>query len=142
MAGPIIGYVPGVFDLFHIGHLTILRRAREQCDVLVAGIVSDAVCEQTKGFRPTVPFEERIAIVDALRIVDATYGELTPDKRDAHAQVGFHRLFKGDDWLDTGKGLDLERRMAPLGVEVVYLPYSPQTSSTARRLEIARGAVS
>lgn len=142
MTGPSIGYVPGVFDLFHIGHLNILRLARERCDVLVAGVVSDEMCELAKGFRPTVPFEERLAIVDAIGIVDATYGELTPDKRDAHAQVGFHRLFKGDDWLGTAPGVELERRMAAVGVEVVYLPYTLQTSSTVRRLEIARGAAS
>ena len=81
--GPLIGYVPGVFDLFHVGHLNVLRQARELCDVLVAGVVSDEVCEAVKGMRPFVPLEERIAIVDAIGIVDATYAELTTDKLDA-----------------------------------------------------------
>ena len=99
--GPLIGYVPGVFDLFHVGHLNVLRQARELCDVLVAGVVSDEVCELVKGVAPFVPLEERIAIVDSVGIVDATYAELTPDKVDAWREVGFRRLFKGDDWKDS-----------------------------------------
>ena len=81
--GPLIGYVPGVFDLFHVGHLNVLRQARELCDVLVAGVVSDEVCASVKGVAPFVPLEERIAVVDAIGIVDATYAALTTDKIDA-----------------------------------------------------------
>lgn len=137
MTGPIIGYVPGVFDLFHIGHLNMLRQARAQCDVLVAGVVSDEVCATVKGFVPVVPLAERIEIVDAIGIVDATFAEHTVDKRDAHAEVGFHIIFKGDDWKGTPKGDGLERTMAELGVEVVYFPYTMETSSTARRTALA-----
>jgi len=135
--GPLIGYVPGVFDLFHVGHLNALLQAREHCDVLVAGVVSDDVCEAVKGMRPFVPLEERIAIVDAIGIVDATYAEHTTDKLDAWEEVGFHRLFKGDDWRETPKGLELERRLATVGVEVVYFPYTLHTSSTQLRRVIA-----
>lgn len=134
----IVGYVPGVFDLFHIGHLNMLRQARSRCDVLVAGVVSDEMCELGKGIRPTVPLEERVAIVDAIGIVDATYVEVTLDKRDAWREVGFHRLFKGDDWKGTSKGDRLEKQMAEVGVEVHYFPYSIQTSSTALRKHLAR----
>jgi glycerol-3-phosphate cytidylyltransferase len=136
----IVGYVPGVFDLFHIGHLNMLRQARSRCDVLVAGVVSDEMCELGKGIRPTVPLEERVAIVDAIGIVDATYVETTLDKRDAWRDVGFHRLIKGDDWQGTAKGDRLEQQMAEVGVEVVYFPYSIQTSSTALRKHLARGS--
>jgi glycerol-3-phosphate cytidylyltransferase len=136
----IVGYVPGVFDLYHVGHLNMLRQARSRCDVLVAGVVSDEMCELGKGIRPTVPLEERVAIVDAIGIVDATYVEVTLDKRDSWREVGFHRLFKGDDWLHTPKGDRLERLMAEVGVEVVYFPYSLQTSSTALRKHLARGS--
>ncbi|MEP9381760.1 adenylyltransferase/cytidyltransferase family protein [Nocardioides sp. KR10-350] len=139
--GPIVGYVPGVFDLFHVGHLNALRQARALCDVLVAGVVSDEVCEATKGIRPTVPLEERIEIVDAIGVVDATYAEQTTDKIDAWREVGFHKIFKGDDWQGTAKGRALEEKMAALGVEVVYFPYTLQTSSTALRAAIARGEV-
>lgn len=136
----IVGYVPGVFDLFHVGHLNMLRQARSRCDVLVAGVVSDEMCELGKGIRPTVPLEERVAIVDAIGIVDATYVEVTLDKRDSWREVGFHRLFKGDDWKGTPKGDRLEKQMAEVGVEVVYFPYSLQTSSTALRKHLARGS--
>ena len=135
--GPLIGYVPGVFDLFHVGHLNVLRQARELCDVLVAGVVSDEVCVSVKGVAPFVPLEERIAVVDAIGIVDATYAELTTDKVDAWHEVGFQRLFKGDDWKGTERGLALEERLAPHGVEVVYFPYTVHTSSTHLRALIA-----
>jgi len=134
---PLVGYVPGVYDLFHIGHLNALRQARALCDVLVAGVVSDEVCEQVKGLRPFVPLEERLAIVDAIGIVDATYAELTTDKLDAWREVGFHRVFKGDDWRDTPRGLELEHRVGSVGAEVVYFPYTAHTSSTQLRRVIA-----
>lgn len=135
--GPLIGYVPGAFDLFHVGHLNVLRQAREHCDVLVAGVVADEVLESTKGARPFVPLEERLAIVDALRFVDWTYAERTADKLDAWSIVGFHRIFKGDDWQGTERGRALEERLAPHGVEVVYFPYTVHTSSTQLRGLIA-----
>ena len=131
--GPLIGYVPGAFDLFHVGHLNLLRQAREHCDVLVAGVVSDEMLELAKGAKPFVPLEERLAIVDALRFVDWTYAERTPDKLDAWHTVGFHRIFKGDDWQGTERGLALEERLSPHGVEVVYFPYTVHTSSTQLR---------
>jgi glycerol-3-phosphate cytidylyltransferase len=134
---PLVGYVPGVFDLFHIGHLNALRQARELCDVLVAGVVSDEVCEEVKGVRPFVPLEERLAIVDAIGIVDATYAELTTDKLDAWREVGFHRIFKGDDWRDTPRGAELEARIAQVNASVVYFPYTVHTSSTQLRRVIA-----
>ena len=134
---PLIGYVPGVFDLFHVGHLNVLTQARALCDVLVAGVVSDEVCEQVKGVRPFVPHAERIAIVDAIGIVDATYAEVTLDRRDAWREVGFHRIVKGDDWRGTARGVELERLASSVGAEVVYLPYTVQTSSTQLRRVIA-----
>jgi glycerol-3-phosphate cytidylyltransferase len=134
---PLVGYVPGVYDLFHIGHLNVLRHARELCDVLVAGVVSDEVCEQVKGVRPFVPLEERFAIVDAIGIVDVTYAEMTTDKLDSWRDVGFHRVFKGDDWRDTARGRELEQRVGSVGVEVVYFPYTAHTSSTQLRRVIA-----
>jgi glycerol-3-phosphate cytidylyltransferase len=134
---PLVGYVPGVYDLFHIGHLNVLRHARELCDVLVAGVVSDECCEQVKGVRPFVPHEERLAIVDAIGIVDVTYAEMTTDKLDSWRDVGFHRVFKGDDWRDTARGRELEAKVGSVGVEVVYFPYTAHTSSTQLRRVIA-----
>ncbi|MBM9460315.1 adenylyltransferase/cytidyltransferase family protein [Nocardioides sp. zg-536] len=138
----VIGYVPGAFDLFHIGHLNALRQARKWCDVLIAGVVADEICEQTKGVTPTVPLSERMEIVEAIGIVDAVYAECTPSKVDSWRDIGFHRIFKGDDWQGTPKGRRLEEEMAPLGVEVVYFPYTLQTSSTALRKALAHRGVS
>lgn len=141
VVGPVIGYVPGAFDLFHVGHLNALRQARQWCDVLVAGVVADEVCVATKGVLPTVPLAERLEIVEAIGIVDAVYAENTADKTDSWRDVGFHRIFKGDDWQGTAKGQRLEAQMAALGVEVTYFPYTLQTSSTALRKALAhRGA--
>lgn len=140
--GPVIGYVPGAFDLFHIGHLNALRQARQWCDVLVAGVVADEICIATKGVEPTVPLSERLEIVEAIGIVDAVYAENTASKTDSWRDVGFHRIFKGDDWRGTAKGDRLEAEMALLGVEVSYFPYTLQTSSTALRKAIAHRGVS
>lgn len=141
MSQPVIGYVPGVYDLFHVGHLNALRQAREHCDVLVAGVVADEVCLQTKGVQPTVPLVERLEIVEAIGIVDAVYAERTTSKTDSWRDVGFHKVFKGDDWKGTAKGDRLEADMAAVGVEVVYFPYTLQTSSTALREALgSRGA--
>jgi glycerol-3-phosphate cytidylyltransferase len=133
----VIGYAPGAYDLFHVGHLNVLRKARERCDRLVVGVVSDEMCELTKGVRPLVPLEERLEVVASIGIVDAVHAEVTPDKLDAWHEVGFHRIFKGDDWRGTVKGRALEDRLGPFGVEVVYFPYTMHTSSTQLRRAVA-----
>lgn len=129
----VVGYAPGVYDLFHVGHLRLLDRARAQCDHLVAGVVSDELCRQMKGTTPVVPLAERLEIVAAVGIVDAVHVEIVPDKLVAWSRVRFDRIFKGDDWQGTAKGDDLERRLGAVGVEVVYFPYTEQTSSTLLR---------
>jgi glycerol-3-phosphate cytidylyltransferase len=133
----VVGYAPGAYDLFHVGHLNVLRQARAHCDVLVAGVVADEVCEQTKGVRPIVPLEERLEIVRSIGIVDAVHAETTADKLDAWTEVRFHRIFKGDDWRGTAKGRALEQRLGAVGVEVVYFPYTMHTSSTMLRRAVA-----
>ncbi|GAA1417334.1 adenylyltransferase/cytidyltransferase family protein [Agrococcus citreus] len=133
-----IGYAAGAFDLFHIGHLNVLRHAREQCDVLIAGVVSDEMLRQIKGIEPVVPTLERVEIVRAVRWVDDVHVETVPDKLDTWREVGFTHFFKGDDWRGTELGLRLEREFAEVGVEVVYLPYTAHTSSTALRRALAQ----
>ncbi|PZU41006.1 MAG: cytidyltransferase [Microbacterium sp.] len=128
-----IGYAAGAFDLFHVGHLNILKHARENCDVLIAGVVSDEMLRQVKGVEPVIPTIERAEIVRSIRFVDDVYVETMPDKIDAWRDVGFTHFFKGDDWRGTEKGLALEREFAAVGVEVVYFPYTAHTSSTALR---------
>jgi glycerol-3-phosphate cytidylyltransferase len=140
----VIGYAPGAYDLFHVGHLNLLRHAAEHCDHLVAGVVSDEMLLLTKGQLPVVPLAERLEIVRSLRIVDEVHAEVVPDKLDTWREVGFDVIFKGDDWRGTEKGDRLERDFAAVGVEVRYFPYTMHTSSTKLRralsmLEHGRG---
>jgi glycerol-3-phosphate cytidylyltransferase len=128
-----IGYAPGAYDLFHIGHLNLLRRAKERCDYLIAGVASDQVMTRHKGVAPVVPLVERLEIVRNVRFVDAAHAAMTNDKIEIWNDLRFNVLFKGDDWRGTGKGDALERDMGAVGVEVVYLPYTLSTSSSALR---------
>ena len=128
-----IGYAAGAFDLFHVGHLNILRHAKAHCDVLVAGVVSDEMLRVTKGIAPFIPTAERVEIVRNVRFVDYVHVENEPSKLDAWREVGFTHFFKGDDWRGTEKGKRLERELAEVGVEVVYFPYTAHTSSTQLR---------
>ena len=129
----IIGYAAGAYDLFHYGHLEILRKAKENCDYLIAGVVHDDVLEVTKGRRPVIPIEERAAIVSHIDYVDEVHVETTPDNLETWKQKPFNVFFKGDDWKGTEKGNALEARFAEVGVEVHYFPYTEHTSSTKLR---------
>ncbi len=128
-----VGYAPGAYDLFHVGHLNLLRHARSQCDYLVAGVVSDEMAERAKGRPPVVPLVERLEIVRSIRFVDAAFVETVPDKLETWQQIRFHVLFKGDDWRGTPKGERLEADFRTVGVEIVYFPYTMHTSSTQLR---------
>ncbi|RMB58451.1 adenylyltransferase/cytidyltransferase family protein [Tessaracoccus antarcticus] len=136
-----IGYAAGGYDLFHVGHLNILRRAKDHCDVLIAGVVSDEMLLQVKGVHSVVPTEERAEIVRNIKCVDEVYIERVPDKLDVWREVGFTHFFKGDDWRGTEKGRRLEDKFATVGVEIVYFPYTAHTSSTGlrRSLELLQG---
>lgn len=130
----VTGYVPGVYDMFHIGHLNILRRAREDCDVLVVGAVTDDVVERTKGKRPVVPLTERMEILSSIGIVDRVVADdCGSDKMPMWQRLHFDVLFKGDDWKGTPKGDQLEASMSAVGARVVYFPYTETTSSTLLR---------
>ncbi len=129
----IVGYAPGAYDLFHIGHLNVLRHAKSQCDHLIAGVVSDEMCELTKGQTPFVPLTERLEIVRHVRFVDEVHAETVPDKLETWEILRFNRIFKGDDWRGTPKGHKLEADFAKVGVDVVYFPYTVHTSSTQLR---------
>ena len=93
----IVGYTAGVFDLFHIGHLNILRRAKEQCDYLIVGVTVDELVSY-KGKRAFIPYDERAAIVGAIRYVDKVVPQTTMNKMKAWEQYHFNRMFVGDDW--------------------------------------------
>lgn len=132
-----IGYAAGAYDLFHIGHLNLLRHAKSQCDHLIAGVVSDEMLQQTKGVTPVIPLAERLEIVQSISFVDEARAEVVPDKLDTWREVRFTHFFKGDDWRDTPKGRRLEREFAKVGVQVVYFPYTMSTSSTVLRRALA-----
>ena len=128
-----IGYAAGAFDLFHVGHLNILRHAKSACDHLIAGVVSDQMLKLTKGITPVVPHNERLEIVSHIDYVDEVFPETQPEKLETWRTLNFNVFFKGDDWRGTEKGLLLERQFAAVGVEVVYFPYTVHTSSTRLR---------
>jgi glycerol-3-phosphate cytidylyltransferase len=128
------GYVPGAWDMFHIGHLNILRRARGLCDELVVGVVTDEVLLASKGRAPVIPLAERLEILDSVAIVDrVVVDDCTSDKMPMWHRLHFDVLFKGDDWQGTPKGAVLEAGMAAVGARVVYFPYTHGTTSTLLR---------
>ncbi len=130
---PRTGYAPGAFDLFHVGHLNLLKHAKSRCNFLIAGVVSDEVLRTQKGVTPVIPLAERLEIVRNIRFVDDAVAAVVPDKLDIWRELRFDVFFKGDDWRGTEKGERLEREFAAVGVEVVYFPYTLSTSSTALR---------
>ena len=136
----IIGYTTGVFDMFHVGHLNLLARAREQCDKLIVGVSTDDVVLDYKGHAPIVPYAERVAIVKAIRYVDEVVPQTSMDKFAAWERLRFNRLFHGNDWKGSAMYNEVEAKLKAVGVEVVYFPYTQGTSSTllAERLRGGR----
>lgn len=124
-----IGYTTGVYDLFHVGHLNLLRRAKEQCDYLIVGVTVDELVAY-KHKKAVIPFEERRAIVEAIRYVDKVVPQVSMDKVQAWREHHFNVMFVGDDWKGTEKWNEYEKQFQELGVEIVYFPYTKGTSST------------
>ena len=124
-----IGYTTGVFDLFHIGHLNLLRRAKEQCDYLIVGVSTDELVSY-KHKQAVIPFEERKQIVGAIKYVDEVVAQESMDKMAAWERLHFNVMFVGDDWKGTPKWDAYERQFKEVGVEIVYFPYTKGTSST------------
>lgn len=129
----IVGYTQGTFDMFHIGHLNLLKNARAHCDYLVVGVNSDELVKAYKKKEVIVPLAERIAIVEAIRYVDQVICTETLDKVHAWNRVKFQKLFIGDDWKGNDRWKKTEEEIAPLGAVVEYLPYTQDTSSTLLR---------
>ncbi len=125
----IIGYTTGVYDLFHIGHLNLLRKAKEQCDYLIVGVSTDELVGY-KGKRAVIPFEERKAIVGAIKYVDEVVTQENMNKMEAWEKYHFNVMFVGDDWKGTDKWNKIEAELATVGAKVVYFPYTKGTSST------------
>ena len=126
----IIGYTTGVFDMFHIGHLNILKRAKEQCDYLIVGVSTDEVVEEYKKKTPIIKFEERIAIVEAIKYVDEVVPQTTMDKMEAWKQLKFDVVFHGSDWKGSDMYNNIIEKFNNVGVKVIFLPHTEGVSST------------
>ena len=124
-----IGYTTGVFDLFHIGHLNLLKNAKGLCDKLIVGVTTDELVSY-KNKKAVIPFEERIEIVRNIQFVDAVIPQDSMDKLEMWHKIKFDVMFVGDDWYNTDKWKDLEDKLKALGVKIIYFPYTKGTSST------------
>lgn len=133
MKDKIIGYTTGVFDLFHIGHLNILKKAKEQCDYLIVGVTTDEEVKRIKNKIPVICFEERKQIVEAIKYVDQVVAENNADKIKAWEELKFDVIFKGDDWKGSPKWNYYESFFSSKDVKVIYFPYTEGTSSTKLR---------
>ena len=125
-----IGYTTGVYDMFHIGHLNILRRAKEQCEILIVGVSTDELTMDYKHKKPVIPFEERKAIVEAIRYVDQVVPQTSMDKLEAWNKLHFDVIFHGDDWKGTSMYNEIEAKLNEVGCDLVFLPHTQGTSST------------
>lgn len=125
-----IGYTTGVFDMFHIGHLNILKRAKEQCDYLIVGVSTDEVVKNYKHKTPIIPFEERIEIVRAIRYVDEAVPQTSMNKMEAWEKLHFDAMFHGSDWKGSSLYDDYEKAFGEVGVDLVFLPHTEGISST------------
>lgn len=134
----VIGYTTGVFDMFHIGHLNILRRAKEQCDYLIVGVSTDELVEHDKNKTPIIPFRERCAIVEAIKYVDKVVPQPDKNKFAAWERYHFNKMFVGSDWKGTDAWNGFEKQFAPLGVEIVYLDHTDGISSTMLREKLIK----
>lgn len=126
----VIGYTTGVYDMFHIGHLNVIRRAKEQCDYLIVGVSTDELVQKEKNKTPVIPFEERVEIVKAIRYVDLVVPQENKNKYSAWEKYHFDKMFVGSDWQGTPQWQQFEKEFEPLGVEIVYLSHTDGISST------------
>lgn len=125
----VIGYTTGVFDLFHVGHVNVLRNAKSMCDRLIVGVTVDELVSY-KNKKSVIPFEERIEIVRSSKYVDLAVPQVSMDKMDAFKRYKFNIMFVGDDWYKSEKWKDYEKDFNEVNVRVIYFPYTKSTSST------------
>lgn len=128
----VIGYTTGVYDLFHVGHLNLLKNAKGMCDKLVVGVTVDELVKY-KGKNALIPFEDRIEIIRSCKYVDAAVPQYDMDKLTACRKLGASILFVGDDWYGTEKWQNYEKQFEEYGIRIVYFPYTQGVSSTQIR---------
>ena len=127
------GFIQGTFDMFHIGHLNLIKRAKEQCEYLIVGVNTDELVQEYKNKTPIIKQDERIAIVQELKSVDETVLMKDRDKLKAAKELNFDVNFMGDDWKGTEFYNKVEEELKKIGVDIVYFPYTKGTSSTILR---------
>lgn len=128
-----VGYTTGVFDLFHVGHLNILKRAKEQCDYLIVGVSTDDLVQTYKHKNPVIPYENRREIVESIKYVDQVVPQINRDKFAAWEKHHFDVMFVGDDWKGSPLFQEVEKKLNLVGVEIVFFPYTQDVSSSILR---------
>lgn len=128
-----VGYTTGVFDLFHVGHLNILKRAKEKCEYLIVGVSTDELVVNYKNKKPVIPHPDRMTIVEGIKYVDKVVPQISRDKFAAWTSLNFDVMFVGDDWKGSHLFNEVEKKFYEVGVELVYLPYTQGVSSTKLR---------
>ena len=125
-----IGYTTGVFDLFHIGHLNLIRKAKKKCDFLIVGVSNDKLCIKVKKKKPVIPFNERFLIIKSLKYVDRAVEEKADDKIKAHNKYKFNIIFKGDDHKKSKKWKEWKKEFKKRKTKIIFFKYTKGTSST------------
>lgn len=128
-----IGYTTGVYDMFHIGHLNILKKAKEHCEYLIVGVSTDELVQKEKNKTPIIPFEERCEIINSIKYVDEVVPQFDKNKFAAWEKYKFNVMFVGDDWKGKKLFQESEKKLNEVGVKVVYFPYTKHISSTKLR---------
>ena len=126
----IIGYTTGVFDMFHIGHLNILKNAKKQCDYLIVGVSTDELVKIEKNKTPIIPFKERLEIVQSIKYVDKVVPQINKNKLEAWSKLKFDVMFVGSDWQGSQQWIEFEKQFSNINVDIVYLQHTDGISST------------
>ena len=133
-----IGYTTGTFDLFHVGHLNLLEKAKENCEILIVGVSTDELVKDYKGELPVIPFEDRIRIVGALKCVDKVIAQKTLNKLDVLPDIQYDVLFHGDDCKNTKMYNEIEEKLREQKVSCIYFPYTKSVSTKSIKEKIQK----
>lgn len=133
-----IGYTAGTFDMFHVGHLNILKNAKNLCEFLIVAVSTDDLVKQYKMHETIIKFEDRVKIVSAIKYVDKVVPQFDMNKKRAAIDNSIDVMFVGDDWKGTEKWNNIEKDLKEIGVDVVYLPHTDGISSTILRTKISK----
>lgn len=125
-----VGYTTGVFDMFHIGHLHLLKKAKRHCDYLIVGVSTDELVSSYKNKTPIIPFEHRLEIVNSLEVVDEVVVQSHRDKIKQFHEIRYDLMFVGDDWKGAPLFNEVEAELSKHGASVIYFEYTKAVSST------------